>query len=98
MIDRSCTVLLNERIPMYCFDLESFTKKFLNGDIRNLAKLSLGWMHVLPHQYDFLLMDHMDCDDTNLSWEIYNRIWGLERMPESPPLDMGMPQPEKKNY
>lgn len=86
--------LLHEESPMYSFDLESFTKKYLRGDVRNLAKLSLGWMQVLPHQYDFPLMDHMDCDDTDFSWEIYNRIWGIERMPESPPLDIGMIQPE----
>ena len=79
---------------IYSFDLEAFANKYLQGDVRNLAKLSFGLMQVLPHQYDFALMDHMDCDDTNLSWEIYNRIWSLERMPESPPLEVGMVQPQ----
>ena len=70
---------------MYSFNLEAFTSQYLDGDVRNLAALSLTAMKVKPRQYGFATKDHLDCDDTNLSWEIYNRVWGLERMPASSP-------------
>jgi hypothetical protein len=73
----------------YSFDLESFADRNLGGDVRNLAGLSFTTMRVVPQQYDFALMDHMDCDDTDLAWEVYNRVWGLERSPESPPVPTG---------
>ena len=86
--------MMEKRIDVYSFDLETFTDEYLHGDIRSLAKLSLWQMQVLPQQYGFALMDHMDCDDTNLAWEIYHRIWGLVRMPEPPPILTGMPLSE----
>lgn len=70
---------------MYSFDLEAFTNRYLDGNVKNLSKMSLTAMKVRPRQYDFATKDHLDCDDTNLAWEIYNRVWGLERMPESSP-------------
>jgi len=78
----------------YSFDIEAFAEKHLGGDVRNLAGLSFSTMRIVPQQYDFALMDCMDCDETDLAWEVYNRVWGVERMPESPPLDVGMVQPE----
>ncbi len=78
---------------MYSFDLETFTRNHLDGDVRNLATLSLGEMQVLPQQYDFALRDNLDNDETNLAWEVYHRVWGLERMPETPPLSPEEPQP-----
>ena len=74
---------------MYSFDLEAFIRKYLDGDIRNLTDLSLTAMKVSPQKYGFATTDHLDCDDTNLAWEIYNRIWGLRRTPESSPSTGG---------
>ena len=67
----------------YSFDLDSFVRDHLHGDWRSLADLSLTEMQYSPHLYGFPL-DFKDCDETGFMWEIYNRIWGLERMSESP--------------
>lgn len=72
----------------YSFDLDSFVRDHLQGDWRSLADLSLTEMQYSPHLYGFPL-DFKDCDETGFMWEIYNRIWGLERMSESPPMEGG---------
>ena len=72
----------------YSFDLDSFVRDHLQGDWRSLADLSLTEMQYSPDLYGFPL-NFKDCDETGFMWEIYNRIWGLERMSESPPMEGG---------
>ena len=68
----------------YTFDLEGFAARHLAGDVEKLAELSLGEIQVLPLVYGFSTLDSADCDDTNLAWEVYHRLWGVERVRESP--------------
>ena len=68
----------------YTFDLEGFAARHLAGDVEKLAELSLGEIQVLPLVYGFSTLDSADCDDTNLAWEVYYRLWGVERFRKSP--------------
>ena len=72
-------------MTFYSFDLERFARNHLHGDARNLASLSFTDMLVIPHVYDFPLEPYADCDETNIAWEVYNRVWGLERKPAMHP-------------
>ena len=69
----------------YTFDLEGLAARHLGGNVENLAELSLGEIQVLPLVYGFSTLDSADCDDTNLAWEVYHRLWGIERVRESLP-------------
>ena len=68
----------------YTFDLEGFAARHLAGDVEKLAELSLGEIQVLPLVYGFSTLDSADCDDTNLAWEVYRRLWGVKCVRESP--------------
>ena len=73
----------------YAFDLEGFAAWHLGGNVEKLAELSLGTIQALPLVYGFSTLDSADCDDTNLAWEVYFRLWGVERVRESPPALAG---------
>ena len=68
----------------YTFDLEGFAALHLGGNVEELAGLSFRTIQVLPLVYGFSTLDSADCDDTNLAWEVYHRLWGVERVRESP--------------
>ena len=70
----------------YTFDLEGFAERHLGGNLEALAELSLGTIRGLPLVYGFDTLDSADCDDTNLAWEVYYRLWGIE-CPLAPPND-----------
>lgn len=74
----------------YSFDLEGFVDRYLGGDMRALVRLSVKQILVAPEQFGGMGLGSLDCDESDLVWEVYNRLWGLERMPESPPLMPGM--------
>ena len=71
-------------MKVYAFDLEGFAARHLGGNLEALAELSLGTIRALPLVYGFDTLDAADCDDTNLAWEVYYRLWGIERVRESP--------------
>jgi len=73
-------------VKEYAFDLEGFAARHLGGNVEKFAELSLGEIQVLPLVYGFSTLDSADCDDTNLAWEVYHRLWGIERVRESPPV------------
>ena len=73
------------RVKVYAFDLEDFAARHLCGNVEKLAELSLGTIQALPLVYGFSTLDSADCDDTNLVWEVYFRLWGVESIRESPP-------------
>ena len=81
----------------YTFDLEGFAARHLAGDVEKLAELSLGEIQVLPLVYGFSTLDSADCDDTNLAWEVYHRLWGVERVRESPGAPPDDPDTEVNN-
>lgn len=78
----------------YSFDLEDFVGRYLGGDMQALADFCVHDPIVSPNQFNGICLGSSDCDETDLVWEVYNRLWGLEQMPESPPLDRGMVQPQ----
>ena len=76
----------------YTFDLEGFAALHLGGNVEELAGLSFRTIQVLPLVYGFSTLDSADCDDTNLVWEVYHRLWGVERVRESPPTPPDDPE------
>ena len=76
----------------YTFDLEGFAERHLGGNLEALAELSLGTIRGLPLVYGFDTLDSADCDDTNLAWEVYYRLWGIESVRECPPAPPDDPE------
>ena len=67
----------------YTFDLDDFAARHLGGDVERLAELSLGTIQAQPQVYGTSVLGGDDCDDTNLAWEVYHRLWGVERFRKS---------------
>ena len=76
----------------YTFDLEGFAARHLGGNVEALAELSLRTIRSLPLVYGFDTLDSADCDDTNLAWEVYYRLWGIESVRECPPAPPDVPE------
>ena len=74
------------------FDLEGFAARHLGGNLEGLAELSFGTIRGLPLVYGFSTLDSADCDDTNLAWEVYYRLWGIEIVRECPPAPPDDPE------
>ena len=68
----------------YPFDLEDFAARHLGGDVERLAELSLGTILAHPQVYGASVLGGDDCDDTNLAWEVYYRLWCVERFRKPP--------------
>ena len=67
----------------YTFDIDDFAARHLGGDVERLAELSLGTIQAQPQVYGTSVLGGDDCDDTNLAWEVYHRLWGVERFRKS---------------
>ena len=68
----------------YTFDLDDFAARHLGGDVERLAELSLGTIQAQPQVYGTSVLGGDDCDDTNLAWEVYYRLWCVERFRKPP--------------